>query len=336
MATLDWHRARTLLLVMFTVTNVLLAYMLWGPGARSLQPDTVLDTIQEREVRDRLAREGINLRATLPPSGAELRLLRVGMPNPDVTEALAERLRNLAQTYQVTDPDAVVQAVDGAVHFRPPHPIGGEVKLDSRSAVRDLAGRIIDGLELATLADLQWSRMFSLQPDRRVVEYSTHYQDRPLWSGYVHVAVERAGVVWVSAFIPTIGSYRGTAKAVISPAEALLRLTGHLQARRVAEPDAVARFLDGGIRGRDAGAAPLLAGRITRGLRLPPGEGPGEAAGAAAADQAERLRIEEITLGYYAARPAEAHTWDTVPTWRVTTDQGQAFYINAFTGELES
>lgn len=334
MATLDWHRARALLLVMFTVTNVLLAYMLWGPGARSLQPDTVLDTIQEREVRDRLAREGINLRATLPPSGVELPLLRVGMPDPDVTAALGERFRNLARTYQVTDPDAVAQAADGSVHFRPPQPIGGEVKLDSRSAVRDLAGRILDGLELEPLADLRWSRMFSLQPDRRVVEYSTHYQDRPLWSGYVHIGVERAGVVWVAAFVPTIESDRGTAKAVISPAEALLRLTGHLQARRVAEPDDVARFLDGGIRGRDA--APLLEGRMTRGLRLLPGEGPGEAAGAAAADQAERLRIEEITLGYYAARPADAHTWDTVPTWRVITDQGQAFYINAFTGELES
>jgi len=56
----------------------------------------------------------------------------------------------------------------------------------------------------------------------------------------------------------------------------------------------------------------------------------------------EMLTVKEIQVGYYAGRafslahPDDVHGWDTVPVWRITLDDGQIFYVNAFNGEWES
>ena len=47
------------------------------------------------------------------------------------------------------------------------------------------------------------------------------------------------------------------------------------------------------------------------------------------------LVFTRIDLGYYATPPGGAQVWDTAPVWRISVEDGQVFYINAFTGELE-
>jgi regulatory protein YycI of two-component signal transduction system YycFG len=45
-------------------------------------------------------------------------------------------------------------------------------------------------------------------------------------------------------------------------------------------------------------------------------------------------RIIDISLGYYSQH-YDANSWESAPVWRVATADGQAVYINAFTGEIE-
>lgn len=45
--------------------------------------------------------------------------------------------------------------------------------------------------------------------------------------------------------------------------------------------------------------------------------------------------IKEIKLGYYFSW-AEAQTGEAVPVWRITTESGKKYYINAYTGNIES
>ncbi len=52
--------------------------------------------------------------------------------------------------------------------------------------------------------------------------------------------------------------------------------------------------------------------------------------------------IVDVRLGYYSGpsvtvpEAEEISAWDTVPVWRITLDNGQVYYVNAFNGELES
>lgn len=52
--------------------------------------------------------------------------------------------------------------------------------------------------------------------------------------------------------------------------------------------------------------------------------------------------IADIQLGYYSGPLATGsvaegvNSWETVPVWRITLDDGQQYYVNAFNGEFES
>lgn len=52
--------------------------------------------------------------------------------------------------------------------------------------------------------------------------------------------------------------------------------------------------------------------------------------------------VVDVRLGYYsgpsvtAPAAGEVSAWETVPVWRITLDNGQVYYVNAFNGELES
>lgn len=65
-------------------------------------------------------------------------------------------------------------------------------------------------------------------------------------------------------------------------------------------------------------------------------------AGHLQADGEQVRTIVDVRLGYYSGPsvtvPAaeEISAWDTVPVWRITLDNGQVYYVNAFNGELES
>lgn len=45
--------------------------------------------------------------------------------------------------------------------------------------------------------------------------------------------------------------------------------------------------------------------------------------------------LRDIDLGYFT-RPYDAEAWEAVPAWRLRFDDGRAFVINAYTGELET
>lgn len=53
-------------------------------------------------------------------------------------------------------------------------------------------------------------------------------------------------------------------------------------------------------------------------------------------------RILDVRLGYYSGPSVtvpmaeEVSSWETVPVWRITLDNGMIYYVNAFNGELES
>jgi regulatory protein YycI of two-component signal transduction system YycFG len=46
-------------------------------------------------------------------------------------------------------------------------------------------------------------------------------------------------------------------------------------------------------------------------------------------------RIADISLGYFSA-DYDAQRWEIVPVWRIADSAGNAVYINAFTGEVET
>lgn len=43
-----------------------------------------------------------------------------------------------------------------------------------------------------------------------------------------------------------------------------------------------------------------------------------------------------VALGYYAPQLPAARAWEAVPAWRIATDTGAVYYVNAFTGEVET
>lgn len=57
-------------------------------------------------------------------------------------------------------------------------------------------------------------------------------------------------------------------------------------------------------------------------------------AGHLEAQNKQGVIFESVQLGYYSP-PYDAEEWDILPVWRVRTDSGETYYINAFTGELE-
>jgi hypothetical protein len=44
--------------------------------------------------------------------------------------------------------------------------------------------------------------------------------------------------------------------------------------------------------------------------------------------------IIDFSLGYYS-QEYDAERWEIPPVWRIRLDNGEVYYINAFTGNLE-
>lgn len=51
-------------------------------------------------------------------------------------------------------------------------------------------------------------------------------------------------------------------------------------------------------------------------------------------DSASQQKIEEVALGYYS-QEYDAQRWEIPPTWRIRLENGEVFYVNAFTGYVE-
>lgn len=331
---MDWARARNMLLLTFTIVNLTLAYLVWGAGANATLMAAGRWSL--RELRDRLERDGILLVASLPPYGPMLPFLRVSPPDREGARQVANLLSTFIRDRDSEPAAAATVEKDGSVRYIPAQPGTEPVNLESTTAVRQAADQFLRFTRLLELADfdLRWSRTYPDGPERMVVEYIQHHQDRALFVGRLVVSVGRNGVEEARAYLPEVQGFRGEPKGVLAPSEALLRLAGHIRALSVPSP------------------APPAAGAGTadrQSSRLPPPDvgSPDSAQLAedprymqrtprAPASSNARITLESIELGYYAGPTRDARAWDTVPTWRFLTSTGEVYYINAFTGELEN
>ncbi|BDG61818.1 hypothetical protein [Caldinitratiruptor microaerophilus] len=275
---MDWPRARAILLVTFTLVNLLLGVRLWASGRRQPGADPGLASLQLSEVRARLAEQGFRLTARLEAHPPVRPLLRLSPPDPRSVEAVAARLAS-------PGPGTARAEAGGVVVYRPALPWGRAPRPGDRGA-REAAEAFLRATGLASFVDLAPSRVRTPEPGLAEVEFVPLRSGFPVYSGWVRVSVGPAGVVEARAFLPGLDDLRGDPKGVIAPTEALLRLAGQLAA---------------GSAGRGAD------GTVT---------------------------FTDVRLGYYAPRPPGARAWDAVAVWRVLTDGGDAYYVNAFTGEL--
>lgn len=299
---MDWNRARTILLIAFTLVNLVLGYA-W------LRPDTGLPTVagpsvraQEEQVRAKLSDRGLVLPSgvTLPSPPDSMRFLRVEyQSDPFIDTAVPEfsgKGKPISEAASVVDgrPARQVEptfdeATQATVYT--PAAMGEaarDLKLENRSQVRKAADDYLRAQGL--LPQTAYPSGIFPQEQVLVVEYVPQYQGIPVFAGYIRAEVSTRGIERVTQFWVRPLGYKGTAPKPVRPAaEAVLRLAGHLE-------------------------------RTGQSVRT----------------------IVDVRLGYYAGRslaevPSDSiRAWDTVPAWRITLDNGAIYYINAFNGELES
>lgn len=236
----DWHKARAILIAAFTLVNAFLAYQLWGgPGrlAGALVPSL---PAQLQEVRDRLAAGNIQLASSIPTAVPPLTFLRVKRPEPD--------LDSLIRVFFADRDGVIIRAEGKTVVVR----TGAEdIKLSPRGTLvyrnQGLSAGAADG-GLDRGAARQKAEEFlreryglpaDARPDfavpvgdgsRYKVEYVQHREGLPVFSGRISLTVSAAGVEELTADWLILEGASGASKKVIPATEALLRLAGHLEA----------------------------------------------------------------------------------------------------------
>lgn len=288
---MDWPRARAVLLVAFTIVNLVLAYSLWGPaGMRPIgaQPSARSQLVQLRSLLDE---RGLILPSgvVVPETPLPMKLLRVeyrpDLEILDVRNELSFGDQPALSFHSRLDPGTQ------AIIIEPLASEGGmpPINFADRAQVREAAEEFLEANQLLPI-DAQLSGIFSWGSTGAMVEFVPRYQGIPVYSGYLRVYLSIAGVERVVAhWVSPLEFKEGPSKAVRPASEALLRLAGHLEQT----------------------------------------------------DENVRM-ILDVRLGYYSGPSvtvpmAEAiSSWETVPVWRITLDNGMIYYVNAFNGELES
>lgn len=300
---MDWTRARAILLMAFTMVNLVLVYSIWGPSNALPTMAGPSSRVQVEQLRTRLSDRGLLLPSgvLVPATPPPMRFLRVEY-HPDLTfsQLHAEVFRrgipeweSQPRAFEGTtgNPEPTLDPETRAILYRPgaTGPAARDVRLDSRTQVRQAAEEYLK-YQLLMPEGAQLSGIFPRETGM-MVEFVPRYQNLPVYSGYTRVLVSARGIEQVEQLWVQPVGYKETAspKAVRPAAEALVRLAGHLE----------------------------RTGQRTR-------------------------TIIDVRLGYYAGsavteRGAEGvSAWDTVPVWRITLNNGLVYYINAFNGELES
>lgn len=300
--TMDWPKARVILLAAFTVVNFILAYSVWGPTGVFGQGATPHQE-QVQQVRATLLERGFELQAAVPRTPGPLSFLRVEYsPTLEFPHPYSEPSgRDMAQ-YAIIEPRAFdrwtshlepsvdIQTQAILYYPRATGTAAGPLDLTDRSSLVLTAREYLRGEQLLP-AGAQFTGVFAKgDSENLLVEYVPVYQGYPVYSGFVRAEVSSRGIETVTHFwVRPQGFQGGAAKAVRPAAEVLLRLAGHLERTN-----------------------------------------------------SQRRTITEISLGFYAGRSLTAlqsgviNGWDTVPVWRIGLDNGEVFFINAFNGELES
>lgn len=292
---MDWPRARAILLVSFTVLNVVLILFLWVPGVGAwgaLQPNS---PEHMREVQARLKEVGAELRAPLPEAGSVVPLLRVSRTLAPVANLgpitghpawLSEGERTSAwQPGMITPRDghawmAPQLEADGTADY-PLYALGQAgrpLDLNDESRTQTTVAQVLTDIGLLP-AGAKYRRTY--HTDRGLaVEFTQMATAAPLFSGQVTAYVSSRGVEDVHYFWVSIDSARGERKNVIPPSQALLLVAGQL----------------GGQTGQ------------------------------------EHAVFTRIEMGYSGTHPADAQSWDVVPVWRIDLQSGASYYVDGFTG----
>lgn len=299
---MDWTRARAILMLAFTLVNLILAYSLWGPESSLPALAEPSNRVQTEQLRARLSYRGLVLPpgVLIPSTPPPMRFLRVEY-RPDLTfpqfhdESFGRRLPPVEPQrtgFDGTSGNAEPTLDPGtrAIIYRPKAtgPAAREVKLDDKTQVRQVAE---DYLRYQLIMpDLAYLSGVFPRENGMMVEFVPRYQGIPVYSGFIRVDLSERGIEQVVQFwAEPVGYKEMQPKAVRPAAEALLRLAGHLE----------------------------RAGERTR-------------------------TIIDVRLGYYSGPSVTVpvadgiSAWDTVPVWRITLDNGLVYYINAFNSELES
>lgn len=298
---MDWTRVRAILLVAFTLVNLVLAYSIWGPDSSLPALAEPSNRVQTEQLRARLAERGLVLPpgVTIPPTPAPMQFLRVeyrldlnfGQLRVEPFRRGVTQLEPQRKAFEGTsgNPEPTLDPETRAILYYPKAmgPAARDVKIDNRTQVRQVAEEYLK-YQLLLPSDAQLSRIYPRGNDRMMVEFVPYYRGLPVYSGYLRVEVSSRGVETVTQFwVRPIGFKDAAPKAIRPAGEALLRLAGHVE------------------------------------------------------QTGEQARtIVDMGLGYYSGpsvtMPVAVGSWDTVPVWRVTLDNGTVYYINAFNSELES
>ena len=300
---MDWPKARAILLVAFTLVNLILAYSLWGPDGLFPHVATAPSERQVQQLKATLSDLGLELAAPVPDSPQAMSFLRVKYVStldfpvyqPEVSGRQAFPFGDsapLPSDGPLDHPAPMINRETQAVEYHPGATFGAAMNLNlqDRNSVRAAVTRYLVAEQILP-AGAQFSAIYpKTGTDHLIVEYVPMFGLYPVFSGYVRAEVSSRGVESVSVYWVQSQQYSPVpAKSVRPAAEALLRLAGRLQR-----------------------------------------------------SNKEKRTITDIRLGFYAGRmltplqPNLVNGWDTVPVWRIILDDGEVFYINAFNGELES
>lgn len=219
---MDWPKARAILLAVFCMVNLVLAYAIWGPSSSFLGMGGSTYAQEVAQVRDTLADLGVQLpqSVVVPKTPAPMRFLRVEY-----------RPLTSAEGGQVPlgtwrDPDS------GALVYHP----GGqgsasrEVDLKDRSQVEQAAtAYLLEQGWLPTEAEVA-AYVDGADKGLSTIAFVPSFEGVPVYSGYAQVDVSTRGVEEVRLLRVEPAEYSSASPKAVRPAtEALLRLAGRLQ-----------------------------------------------------------------------------------------------------------
>jgi hypothetical protein len=295
----DWPRARAILLAAFTVVNLILAYSIWGPSGLSLELSTSSSQQSVHQLREKLLAGGLVLPSSVivPRTPPPMRFLHVeAVPTPELTDWTTE----LFEQGPVSGPRDSFGPDDRLVPMVDPETHAVVLWPHATgAAAREVK---LDNKEQIQKATEDYLRQIAFLPSGARL------------SGIVTQPAKETVVVEYVPFFEGLPVYSGYVRAEVSARG--IESVAKLWVAPRGYTDAPAKAV------RPAEEALLrLAGRFM---------------------QARQSTITDIQLGYYAGRAftlnqtGDIHGWDTIPVWRITLDNGDVYYMNAFNGEVET
>jgi len=218
-----------MLLVAFTVVNLILAFALWGPEGEMITFNRPSARSQLVQLRTTLDERGLILPSgvTVPDTPGPMRFLRVEyQPDPEKPGGASELskggtdLPDFMTRFDPTTRETTLEPLRV--------PSSPAVDPADRTTVRQVAEAFLQEHQFLP-ADARFSGIFAAA-EGAVVEFAPHYQGLPVYSGYLRVYLTPGGVERVvKHWVAPVGYKEGPAKAVRPAAEALLRLAGRLE-----------------------------------------------------------------------------------------------------------